>query len=134
MTPSVPPEVTQFVAQVAGERRRADARTLVALFSDATGQAPALDGSIVGFGRYHYRYASGREGDTVQVGFSPRAAATTVYVCGYLDDYADLLERLGPHRQGKGCLYLTRLDRVDTDILAQIARRSVQRATELEAR
>lgn len=80
--------------------------------------------SIVGFGSYHYRYASGREGDMAAAGFSPRKAATTVYLMDGFDAHEDLLARLGPHTRGKGCLYLKGLDAVDLDVLAELVRRS----------
>lgn len=132
MAVTIPDEVARFVAQVPDETRRTDAQLLVELFAEATGETPALDGKIVGFGRYHYRYDSGREGDTVRLGFSPRAAATSVYLCGYLEEYADLLERLGPYKRGKGCLYLNSIAGLDPEVLRQMAQRSLQRSAEVE--
>jgi hypothetical protein len=83
--------------------------------------------SIVGFGRYHYRYDSGHEGTAALVGFSPRKANLVVYlVGGYQDRYPQLLEQLGPHKLGKGCLYLKRLDDVDLDVLRELVDRSVR--------
>ncbi|WP_354641049.1 DUF1801 domain-containing protein [Kitasatospora camelliae] len=110
--------VEEFLAAVADERRRRDAQAVCALMAEATGEPPVLWGdSIVGFGTYHYRYASGREGDWPPVGMSPRKQALTVYLAEGFDRYADLLARLGPHTTGKGCLYLKRLDAVDLDAL-----------------
>lgn len=127
----LPGDVAAFLATIP-EPRRTDAEELTGLMADATGERPRLWGtSIVGFGAYHYHYATGREGDAVAVGFSPRRAALTLYLCGYLDGYADLLERLGPHTAGKGCLYLKRLADTDRGVLSQIVRRSLQRAGEL---
>lgn len=123
--PGIPDDVAAFLATVPDQRRRTDAGALVGLMADATGEAPAMWGSsIVGFGSYHYRYHTGREGDTVAVGFSPRKSALTLYVCAYLDRYADLLAGLGTHTLGKGCLYIKRLADVDTHVLAQIVARS----------
>jgi hypothetical protein len=121
--------VDAFVAAIPDERRRDDARLLISLMSEVTGEEPALwRGSIIGFGTYHYRYASGREGDTVAVGFAPRKAQSVVYVTGYLDGYEDLLERLGTHTRGKGCLYLRRPAETDQTVLREIVARSYQAA------
>lgn len=118
-------DVDAFLASVSDERRRADARTLVSLMAEVTGEEPRMwSGSIVGFGSYHYVYESGREGDWAAVGFSPRKASTTVYLMEGFDGYADLLARLGPHSTGKSCLYLKRLDDVDLDVLREMVRRS----------
>ena len=81
-------------------------------------------GTIVGFGRYHYRYASGREGDSPAAGFAARKAATTVYVANGVGAHADLLERLGPHTTGVGCIYMKDLAEVDLDILETITSQS----------
>jgi hypothetical protein len=110
--------VAAFLATVADPRRRADAEAACALMAEATGAEPAMWGSaIVGFGVYHYRYASGREGDWPAVGLSPRKQALTLYVSAGFDGYRDLLDRLGPHTTGKSCLYLKRLADVDQDVL-----------------
>ncbi len=115
----------EFVAAVAHDVRRRDAQTLLDLMADVTGQPPVMWGpAIVGFGTYHYRYASGREGDSPVVGFSPRKAATTVYVLTGFDGEAELLARLGPHTTGRACLYLKRLDAVDLDVLRELVARS----------
>jgi Domain of unknown function (DU1801) len=100
--------------------RADDATALCKLMTKATGAQPTMWGSsIVGFGLYHYAYASGHTGDWLAVGFSPRKANLTVYVGG-LDGYADLLAALGPHTTGKSCLYLKHLSDVDTSILAKL--------------
>ena len=108
-----------FVAAVADDARRADAEELCRLLAAWTGEPPVMWGaSIVGFGRYRYRYESGREGTAPLVGFSPRKGNLVVYlVAGVQDLHPDLLERLGPHRLGKGCLYLKRLGDADRDAL-----------------
>lgn len=129
MTPSNS-DVDTFIASVAGDRRRRDAEALVELMSAVTGQPPTMWGtSIVGFGSRHYRYASGREADTVAVGFSPRKAQAVLYLTGGVEEYEDLLARLGPHRTGKSCLYLTRVDQVDPAALREIVDRSYRAAT-----
>ncbi|MBU4213165.1 MAG: DUF1801 domain-containing protein [Actinobacteria bacterium] len=123
-------DVAAFIATVPDQVRRADAERLVVLMREATGEAPQLWGSsIIGFGTTHYRYATGREGDTVAVGFAPRARASVLYLCGQLDQYAELLAHLGPHRRGKGCLSIPRVGAVDVEVLTQVVRLSYERAT-----
>ena len=118
-------DVDAFVTSVPDEQRRRDAGLLVELGSKVTGQPPVMWGSsIVGFGSRHYQYGSGRAGDTVAVGFSPRKAHSALYLTGALDDYQDLLARLGRHRTGEGCLYLKRVDQVDAGVLGEIIARS----------
>ena len=112
-----------------GARRRDEARRLIPLFEAATGAPPVLwGGKIVGFGQVRYRYASGREGDWFRVGFAPQARHLALHLLGGTPDaHADLLARLGPHRAGAGCVYVTRLDRVDEDVLAELLAASVAR-------
>lgn len=116
----VPADVQAFLDRVEPAKRRRDAQTLLDLFTRATGEPPALWGSIIGFGSYHYKYDSGREGDTAAVGFAPRKAATTVYLVDGVGAHAAELERLGPHTTGVGCLYLKDASTVDLDVLAEI--------------
>jgi hypothetical protein len=108
-----------LIAAVPDDARRADAQKLSGLLADWTGEPPVMWGtSMVGFGRYHYRYQTGHEGTAPLVGFAPRKANLVVYlVAGVQDRYPELLERLGPHKLGKGCLYLKRLDDVDHEVL-----------------
>lgn len=123
-------DVGAFVDKVEPASRREEARTLLALMERATGQPPVLWGpSIIGFGSYHYRYASGREGDAGAAGFSPRKASMTVYFPDGFDDYADELARLGPHTTSVSCLYLKKLDAVDLDVLEEMVRRSYERVS-----
>lgn len=124
-------DVDAFLARVPDERRRADARAVVDLMAEVTGERPTMWGpTMVGFGSYHYRYASGREGDYFIVGLSPRTAALTVYLLDGFEGREDLLERLGPHTTGKACLYLKRLDDVDADVLRELVQLSVRRTAE----
>lgn len=116
----VPGDVREFIGKVQPQGRRRDAETLLELFSRVTGQQPVLWGSIVGFGSYHYRYESGREGDTAAVGFAPRKAASTVYIVDGVGAHTEELARLGPHTTGVGCLYLKDVSAVDLDVLAEI--------------
>ncbi|MCU1432268.1 MAG: hypothetical protein JWP95_1373 [Actinotalea sp.] len=121
--------VATFLDEVADPVRRADAWTLVELMTRATGQPARMWGTaIVGFGRYHYVYATGREGDAPAAGFSPRKAASTIYL-GDLDQHADLLARLGPHTTSVSCLYVKRLGAVDLDVLEELVRRSYTATT-----
>jgi hypothetical protein len=119
-----------YVAAVAHPVRRRDAEALLELMTRATGQEPRMFGaSIVGFGEYHYHYASGHEGDAPAAGFSPRRAATTVYLADGVEAHAQALGRLGPHTTGVGCLYLEDLDAVDLGVLEEVVQRSYSTVT-----
>jgi hypothetical protein len=118
-------DVAAFLAGI-DEKQRRDARTLCALLSRVTGETPAMWGaSIVGFGRYHYRYESGREGESALVGFSPRAKELVLYLMADAAQHGDLLKRLGKHKAGKGCLYFKSLEGVDLAVLEELAAASV---------
>ncbi len=117
--------VAGFIAGIQDATVRRDCRTLVALMRSATGKPARMWGSsIVGFGDVHYVYASGREGDWFQIGFSPRKGTLTLHMTGCLDQVQDLLPALGKHRAGKGCLYIHSLDDVDRAVLARIIRKA----------
>jgi len=110
--------VPEFLKSIPDAGRRADAEMLVHLMKDVTAEEPAMWGPwIVGFGRYHYRYDSGREGDMPLVSFSPRKAATVLYSAMVGSDAQALLARLGKHTTGKGCLYIKKLADVDREVL-----------------
>ena len=110
--------VADFLAAVADPQRRADAEAVTALMAEVTGAEPTMWGSsIVGFGSYHYRYATGREGDWPAIGLSPRKQSLTIYLSAGFAGYSELLARLGPHSTGKSCLYIKRLSDVDDDTL-----------------
>ena len=118
--------VAKFIASVPDERRRAEARILLKVFKAATGRRPVMWGtSIVGYGRYHYKYASGHEGECCLTGFSPRKPAISIYLLAGFAAYGALLKKLGPHKKGVGCLYLKRLDDVDLTVLEQMIRKSM---------
>ena len=117
---AVDPAVRAFVDGVEPARRRADADTLLQVMSRVTGEQPRLHGTIVGFGRYHYRYDSGREGEAPAAAFAPRKAATVVYLADGVGAHEDRLARLGPHTTGVGCLYLKDLSAVDLGVLEEI--------------
>jgi hypothetical protein len=97
---------------------------MVELMRRATGEEPRMWGSIVGFGEYHYRYSSGREGDSPAAGFAARRAATTVYASDGVGAHAELLEQLGRHTTGVGCIYIKDLGAVDLTVLETIVSRS----------
>ena len=118
-------DVEGFLAGVDNARRKADSLTLLAMMKRITGLEPEMWGpSIVGFGSYHYRYDSGREGDMPMTGFSPRKQSLTVYVMPGFAGSEDLLERLGKHRTSVSCLYINKLADVDQEVLAELIGRS----------
>jgi hypothetical protein len=119
-------DVEGFLAAIPDERRRTDARAVCDLLMRVTGEPPVMWGrAIIGFGRQHLRYDSGREIDWMVIGFSPRKASTTIYLSDGLDAHGALLARLGKHTTGRGCLYVKRLADVDPIVLEQLLRRSV---------
>ncbi|MCB8909978.1 protein of unknown function (DU1801) [Rhodococcus rhodochrous J3] len=115
--------VSEFLDAVDHPVRRADGWALHDLMHDVTGQPAVMWGpSMVGFGRYHYRYASGREGDALAVGFSPRKTNLALYGLTIAPGAEELLATLGPHKRGAACLYVTKLSAVDTDVLSELVR------------
>lgn len=120
----------RFIAEVGHPVRRADAEVLLELMEDVTGEPAAMWGpSIVGFGHYHYRYASGHEGDAAAVGFSPRKAHLVLYGLTYGAVSEPLLERLGKHRRGVGCVYVNKLADIDLAVLGQLVREGYEYVT-----
>lgn len=118
--------VEAFIANVPNEIRRRDAKTLLALMKKLSGETPRLWGpSMIGFGTYHYKYASGREGDFFLTGFSPRASSLVVYIMDGYQDNSDLLAKLGKHKTGKSCLYVNRLEDIDMNVLEKLVLRSL---------
>lgn len=116
--------VLEFLHSVEPARRRAQGLELLAIFREETGAEPTMWGaSIVGFGHERYTYATGHSGEMSRVGFSPRKAALTLYGLTLYGSNTDLLDKLGKHRVGKGCLYLNRLEDVDLDVLRHLIRR-----------
>ncbi len=115
--------VEEFLASLDPDRRRREAFELDAIFRRVTGWNPVMWGpSIVGYGSYHYRYESGREGESLATGFSPRKAKHSIYILPGYDDHGPILDRLGRHSTGRSCLYVTRLDAIDLDVLAELIR------------
>ena len=119
-------DVTAFIEAVADEKQRADAHAITAMMTRLSDEPPKMWGpSIIGFGHYHYKYDSGREGDSLRIGFSPRKGQTVLYLPGSISGQTNLLARLGKHKQGKGCLYIKRLADVDASVLVALVRASV---------
>jgi hypothetical protein len=119
--------VEDFLNAVTDEQKRADCFEILRLMEQVTKEEPKMWGpSIVGFGSYHYKGASGREGDWMLTGFSPRKANLTLYIMGGFDPHQDLLKKLGKHKTGGGCLYIKRLDDVDQEVLKELVAESVK--------
>lgn len=117
--------VKDFLNSVEHPQRRTDGLALLKIMSEVTGEAPSMWGSsIVGFGSYHYKYESGREGDMPKIGFSPRKQNLTIYIMLGFDQYNELLKRLGRHKLGKSCLYINKLEDVDEKVLREIIKKS----------
>ena len=118
--------VTAFIGTLPDPAKRADAKELIKLMQSATGEKPKMWGpSIIGFGSYHYKYESGREGDMPVVGFSPRKPATVLYGMRASGEADALLAKLGKHTTGKGCLYIKKLADVDRKVLEKLVTGSV---------
>ena len=118
--------VPEFIAGIEDDGKRADCLELLTLMQDLTGEPPVMWGpGIVGFGRYHYKYASGREGDFFLTGFSPRKQALTLYVISGFTRHAELTAQLGKFKTGKSCLYVKRLGDIDRVVLTQLLQESV---------
>ncbi len=118
--------VTAFINQVDKEQMKADSYELIKVLQEVSGYKPKMWGpSIVGFGSYHYKYASGHEGDWAMLGFSPRKSAISLYIYTECADSADLLSKLGKFKMGKACIYIKKLNDIDLEIMKQIARNTM---------
>ena len=118
--------VETFLSSIEDAQKQQDCRTLIAIMQEATGAAPRMWGeSIVGFGHYHYKYASGREGDWFLTGFAPRKQNLTLYIIDGFDNDEALLGKLAKHSTGKSCLYVKRLADVDMPVLTELVVESV---------
>lgn len=134
VTSAQPGDVAGFLDGIQNDARREDCLALMGLMRSVTGEEPRLWGtSMVGFGTYHYRYASGREGDFFKVGFAPRTSNLTIYLMSGMVGYDDLLRNLGPHKTGKSCIYVKRLNDLDHDALTELIRRSVDHIDQVQA-
>jgi len=119
--------VDAFVNAVGDAGKRADSMKLIGLMCEVSGYEPAMWGpSIIGFGKYHYRYDSGHEGDAPLIGFSPRKAAISLYVFTGSDEHLHLLDELGKFEKGKACIYIKRLSDIDTAALERLMKTTIQ--------
>ena len=130
-TQPTPKAVSDFIAGIEDETKRTNCEDLVKLMSGITGEAATMWGaSMVGFGSYHYKYASGREGDFFLTGFSPRKQALSIYIVSGFGIAPDLMEKLGSFKIVKSCLYVKSLDDIDRVVLAQLIEKSVKHLRE----
>jgi hypothetical protein len=119
--------VEEFLGAVEHPRRKTDGLELLRIMKEVTKEEPMMWGtSIIGFGTYRYRYASGREAVWLKVGFSPRKRSLSVYLSLDMEEISDLRAELGKHRVGKGCLYINKLSDVNIDVLKKIIKRSLE--------
>ncbi|ARK20350.1 DUF1801 domain-containing protein [Sporosarcina ureae] len=118
--------VIEFIENVEQPKKREDAFRLLDIFTDATGYEAKMWGpSIIGFGKYHYKYKSGHEGDALIVGFSPRKAKISLYVTPGEKHRSELLERFGKHTTGKSCVYINKVDDIDIEVLVELIKQTV---------
>ena len=119
--------VTKFLDDIENDHKRKDSYAIMELMREATGEEPEMWGkSIIGYGRYYYKYASGRDGEWFLVGFSPRVQSLTLYIMSGFDAYDDLLNKLGKYKTGKSCLYVNKLEDVDNAVLRELVETSVE--------
>ena len=123
--------VDRFLKSIPDKQKRQDCVALVKLMQQVTRAEPKMWGSsIIGFGSYHYTYASGHEGDSCLVGFSPRKQNLTLYIMAGFEQYDELLTKLGKHKTGKACLYINRLDDIHLPTLKKLVQQSVKHMTQ----
>ena len=118
-------DLKKYIDNIEQPAKKADALTLISLMEKASGYSAYLSGSIIGFGQYHYKYDSGREGDSSVMGFSPRKSKLTIYITPGFDAYTDELAKLGKHKTTVSCLYVNKLDDIDLKVLSKIVKHSV---------
>ena len=120
-------DVKAFLDGVEHDKRRTDSFKVLALMEEVTGEEPKMWGdSIIGFGSYHYKYASGREADWFLTGFSPRKQSLTLYIMSGFDEYDALMAKLGKFKTGKSCLYINKLEDVDEAVLRELVQKSAK--------
>ncbi len=123
-------DVGAFLDGIENEKRREDCRAVVDLMAAVTGEPPAMWGdSVIGFGSYHYGYPTGREGDWMATGVSPRKQSLTVYIMTGFQRHEALMKRLGRYKTGKSCLYIKKLEDIDIDVLRELVRESFERVS-----
>lgn len=119
--------VKKFLENIEDDKKRADSYVILNLMKEVTGEEPKMWGkSIVGFGTYHYKYKSGREGDWFKAGFSPRKSALTLYIMSGFEDYEDLMAELGKYKTGKSCLYIKKIEDIDLKVLEKLVEKSLK--------
>lgn len=119
--------VTEFIENVENEKKKADAYQLLEIFEEVTGYKAKMWGpSIIGFGSYHYKYASGHEGDAPLAGFSPRKAKHTLYLAYESEEREQMLENFGKHTKSKACIYVNKLADIDINVLKKLIKQSVE--------
>ncbi len=124
-------DVREFLDTVEHDQRREDSFRILGIMEELTGMQPKMWGnSIIGFGDYHYKYESGREGDFFKVGFSPRKTSLTLYIMPGFERYPELMEKLGKYKTGRSCLYVKKLTDVDEGVLKELIVESVAYMTE----
>lgn len=111
-----------FINTISDEKQRTEAKILLSIFDDVTKTKGVMWGNIFGFGSYHYTYPSGREGDFLATGFAIRKSGPTIYIMPGYQDYSELLQKIGPHKLGKSCLYLKNLDELHVPTLKKLIR------------
>jgi hypothetical protein len=120
-------DVIEYLNSIKNEKKRQDSLAIMALMQRVTGEKPVMWGdSIIGFGSYHYKYASGREGDWFLTGFAPRKQNLTLYIMSGFELYDELLGKLGKYKTGKSCLYINKLEDVDQDVLLELVKQSAE--------
>jgi hypothetical protein len=126
--------VAAFLNAIDDDQKRKDSKAVAKIMKEITGKSPKMWGtSIVGYGSYHYKYASGQEGDWPLAGFSPRKQALTLYIMSGFKEYKPLLKKLGKHKTGKACLYIKKLEDVDEKVLRELIKRSVKAKAQMRA-
>lgn len=126
---TVPDENTDpvaFLSQIEHQQKREDSFTIMKLMQEITGKDPVMWGNMVGFGKYHYKYASGREGSAFLTGFAPRKQNLTLYIMAGFDEYDELLGKLGKYKTGKACLYINKMADIDEDVLRELVKHSFE--------
>lgn len=123
----------EYLSQVEPEKKREDAFAIMTMMQEITGEPPVMWGTMIGFGKYHYQYDSGREGDMFLTGFAPRKQNLTLYIMAGFDEYDDLMSKLGKYKTGKSCLYIKKLADVDEAVLRELIQKSAQHMRETNA-
>jgi len=120
-------DVTEFLNEIPEEEKRRDCFALADLMQRVTGEKPEMWGeSMIGFGRYNYRYASGQTGEWSKTGFAPRKQNITIYIMAYLENFPEIMQRLGKFKTGKSCIYIKRLSDIDISVLEELIRQSLK--------